>query len=330
MKPNIMILGTGGTIAGAAPSTDQTAGYKSGSLGIEDILKSVPQLASVVNVKTEQVFNLSSRLMSPNEWLILARRTSDLAKRNDVDGIVVTHGTNTLEETSFFLQLTVQTRKPIVFVGAMRPATAISADGPMNILQAALVAGSPHSLGKGVLVVMNGRIFSARDVTKRNTTNLDTMTAPNSGQLGFVENGLVYYNCSIDKKHTFESEFNIEQINMLPKVDIVYNYAGCGGEAVDAFLSAGGKGIISAGLGDGAFTKGILDSLTNAARNGIVVVRSSRTGSGIVIRDGDEKDTENGFIVSHDLNPQKARILLMVALTKTFDILKFQKYFYNY
>ncbi len=330
MKKNILILGTGGTIAGVASCADQTTGYKSGSIGIDDIVKSIPQLASIANVKSEQVMNISSRLMSPNDWLILARRVNELLKRSDVDAIVITHGTNTLEETSFFLHLTVRSKKPIVFVGAMRPATAISADGPMNILQAVVVAGTSKSLGRGVLVVMNGRIFSARDVTKHNTTNLDTMIAPNSGQIGVIENGSVHYNSLIDKKHTYRSEFNIEQIDMLPKIDVVYDYAGSKSEAVDAFVSAGAKGIVNAGVGDGAFTKSILDSLVVASRNGIAVVRSSRTGSGIVIRDGDEKDSEYGFIVSHDFNPQKARILLMLGLTLTNDVNKLQEYFYAY
>ncbi|WP_159084578.1 asparaginase [Dongshaea marina] len=327
--PNIVILGTGGTIAGAAPSTEQTIGYRSGQLSVGQLLQDIPGAASIANIQGEQVFNICSRAMNPQKWLELGKRVQSLLNRDDIDGIVVTHGTNSLEETAYFLHLMIDSKKPIVITGAMRPATAISADGPMNLLQAIAVCACPQSRERGVLVVMNDKIFNAREVTKHSTTNLDTMIAPGYGQLGTVDSGLVSFNCSSDKLHTFRSCFDIMSINELPKVDIVYNYAGCGKEPVLSFIDSA-KGIISAGFGDGALSEELLEGLICARADNIQIVRSSRTGSGLVLKNGDEDDDGNQFIVAHDLNPQKARVLLMVALTKTDDWQQIQQYFYQY
>lgn len=330
IKHKILILGTGGTIAGFADNANKTVGYHSGQIGINEIIKTIPGLNNVADIRCEQVFNLSSRLMTPLDWLKLSRDIENALASSDVDGVVVTHGTNTMEETAYFMHLTVHSLKPIVFTGAMRPFTSLSSDGPMNIYQSVCVAADPISVGKGVLVVMNDKIFSARNVTKTNTTNLDTMSSPNSGILGVVENGKVYYFSDIRTKHTQFSDFYLKSIENLPKVDVVYNYAGAGNEAVTAFIENGSKGIVSTGFGDGAFSAAILEKMKTVVKSGIPVVRASRTDSGIVIMDGDEKDTENGFMVSYDLNPQKARILLMLGLTLTNDTSKLQKYFYTY
>ncbi|HJO93800.1 MAG TPA: type II asparaginase [Victivallales bacterium] len=329
MLPKIMILGTGGTIAGTAENANKTVGYESGKLDISSIIDSVPGINSMAKIQYEQVFNFCSRRMKPENWVILAKNVQKYLDE-DFDGVVITHGTNTLEETAYFLHLTVKTEKPVVITCAMRPATAISADGPMNIYQAVKVASNKNSWSRGVLAVINDRLFCARDVSKGSTTNPDTMNSQNTQIIGTIEGNQIFYNFSSDKLHTFKSEFNIRDIDALPKVDVVYNYAGAGRELVDCFINNDSKGIVSAGVGNGAFTDEILAGFKDASEKGIFVVRSSRAGSGHIIRNGDEKDNEYNFIVSNDLNPQKARVLLVVALTKTDNLQKIQKIFDEY
>lgn len=328
-KPNIRILATGGTIAGSAASDTATTGYKAGALGIDVLIRAVPEVNNYANVSGEQICSIDSKDMSDDIWLKLARRVNELLARSDVDGIVITHGTDTLEETAYFLNLTVKSDKPVVLVGAMRPATAISADGPMNLLNAVRLAASPKAVGKGVLVAMNDEINGARDVTKVNTTSVSTFQAPELGFLGYMNDGIPEFYRESTRRHTKDSEFNTEGLTALPYVKIIYGHAGDDGLFVKAAMQAGVKGIIYAGTGNGSVHKDAEAALADASRLGIVVVRSSRVGNGTVIP-AESSYIEEHFLDGDSLNPQKARVLLQLALTKTHDLSKIQAMFKEY
>jgi L-asparaginase type II len=253
-----------------------------------------------------------------------------LLAQDDVDGIVITHGTDTIEETAYFLNLVVKSRKPVVIVGSMRPSTAISADGPINLYNAVIVAGSRDAVGKGVLVVLNDQINGARDVTKANTSTLDTFRSPELGLLGYLQDNRAHFYRMSTRRHTLESEFDVGTLDQLPPVDVVYSHANASRVAIDAFVNAGDTGLVYAGVGDGSLAAQVRPALTEARRRGVVIVRSSRVGQGIVARNGEANDDELDFVVSDTLNPQKARILLMLALTKTRDTRAIQRMFYTY
>jgi len=325
--PKVTILGTGGTIAGSAPSPTQLIGYKPGELTTEQLIATVPSLKEFAELSAEQIANIDSADMTVDIWLHLARRIDALLS-GETDGIVVTHGTDTLEETAYFLNLVVTSEKPVVITGAMRPATAISADGPMNLLQAVAVAGSKEARGKGVLVVMNGQINGARDVTKTSTIQPEAFQSNDLGLLGYVvDNRPVFFRGSL-RKHTTETEFNISDLDTLPKVAILYSYADAGIDALSGILAAGPDGIVVAGVGDGGISAKHRPILEEAARQGIIVVRASRTGTGPVARIA--TDEAAGFVASGSLNPQKARVLLMLALSKTRDVKEVQRIFDSY
>lgn len=268
--------------------------------------------------------------MNNEVWLTLARKINQLMKDPNIDGIVITHGTDTMEETAYFLNLTVKGDKPVVLVGAMRPSTAISADGPLNLYNAVVVAADKASKGKGVLVAMNGNILGAADVSKMNTVSVETFQAPNSGALGHVLNGKVTYTASPEKKHTTQSVFDVSQLDKLPKVGIVYGYSNIDADMVAPMLENGYQGIVHAGVGNGNIHKNVFPVLTDARKKGILVVRSSRVPAGPTSLDAEVNDAEYQFVASQGLNPQKARVLLMLALTKTNDWKKIQEYFNEY
>lgn len=327
--PNIHILATGGTIAGAgASSTGAT--YTAGQLGIDVLVRAVPQLRQIANITEEQVAKIGSQDMNDEVWLSLAARVNELLSRSDVDGVVITHGTDTMEETAYFLNLTVKSDKPVVLVGAMRPSTSLSADGPLNLYNAVVVAGSNKSRNKGVLVVMNGTINSAHGVMKMSTTAVEAFQSPNSGALGYVTNGKPFYNQTTTKLHTTKSVFDVKGMTTLPKVGIIYSYSNVEPEAVKALIDGGYKGIIHAGVGNGNIHKNIFEYLVTAREKGIQVVRSSRVPTGPVTQAGEVDDTKYGFIASQELNPQKARILLILSLTKTQNWSEIQTYFDKY
>ena len=328
--PNIQILATGGTIAGSSASSTDTVGYKPGALGVEVLINAVPEMKKIANISGEQVAQIGSFDMNNAVWLKLANRVNQLLALNDVDGIVITHGTDTLEETAYFLNLVVKSDKPVVVVGAMRPATAISADGPFNLYNAVLVAGTKEAKGKGVLVVMNDTIYAARDVIKMNTYKVDTFQAPDTGALGFIQSGKVAFYKQPIRKHTTQTPFTVADLTELPKVDIVYGYANANRLYVDTAVKAGVKGLVNAGVGDGSLYTEVKEALSQAQKQGVVVVRSSRVGSGMVARNGAVEDDKYNFVVSDTLNPQKARILLMLALTKTSDLKTIQQMFWEY
>ncbi|MBC7683781.1 MAG: type II asparaginase [Bdellovibrionales bacterium] len=327
---NVTILATGGTIAGTGATSTTTVGYTAATVGVQRLIQAVPELAKVANVSGEQVFQIASENMSNEHWLTLAKRINVLLAQPNVDGIVITHGTDTLEETAYFLNLVVKSRKPVVLVGAMRPSTAISADGPINLYNAVLLAASPEAVGKGVLVSMNDQIQSARDVTKVNTSTLDAFRTPELGMLGYIQGSRAFFYRTGTRKHTVETEFDIAALQSLPQVDIVYGYANVGPVAVDAFVAAGSKGIIHAGVGDGSLAAKVVPALKAARSTGAIVVRASRVGQGILARNGEANDDELDFVVADTLNAQKARILLMLALTRTSNTKEIQRMFYTY
>jgi len=328
--PNVVILATGGTIAGTGATSTTTVGYTAAKVGVDALIAAVPELKKVANVRGEQVMQIASENMNNDAWLKLAKRVNTLLAQSDVDGIVITHGTDTIEETAYFLDLVVKSKKPVVIVGAMRPSTAISADGPINLYNAVLLAGSKEAVGKGVLVTLNDQINAGREVTKTNTSTMDTFKTPELGFLGYIQGSKPYFYRQSTRKNTVDTPFDIMNLDKLPQVDIVYGYANMNPIALNAFVAAGAQGIIHAGVGDGSLNNTVLPSLNEARKKGVVIVRSSRVGQGIVARNGEADDDKLDFVVSDTLNPQKARILLMLALTKTTDSKEIQKMFWEY
>lgn len=327
--PNVKILATGGTIAGSAASSTQMTGYKAGALGIDVLIQAVPQMKEYANVSGEQICKIDSKDMTNDIWLKLSNRVNELLADDTVDGVVITHGTDTLEETAYFLNLTVKSNKPVVLVGAMRPATAISADGPVNLLNAVRVAASKVAVNKGVLVAMNDEINGARDVTKTNTTRVSTFKAPELGYLGYINNGEPVFYRESTRKHTASTEFDVKNLRVLPYVKVIYGHADDDGVFIDAAVRAGVQGIIYAGTGNGSVHKNAEAALARATAKGIVVIRSSRVGNGTVI-DAEQSYLDAHFLNGDSLSPQKARVLLSLALTKTKDLDKIQTMFHLY
>lgn len=327
--PHIVVLATGGTIAGAAAS-DVTAGYASGQVGVEQLLAAVPQAAKLAKLSGEQVSNIGSQDMNDAVWLTLAKRVNELAASRDVDGIVITHGTDTIEETSFFLNLVVRSKKPVVMTASMRPSTALSADGPLNFFNAVAVAANPAAAGRGVLVVVNDWIHGAASLTKTNTTAVQTFASPLRGLIGTVAYGKAEFYRQPVGRHTTRSEFSLEGVEALPRVDVVYAHAGMDGVLIDAAAKAGAKGIVVAGVGNGNMTKSALDALSAQAKRGVVCVRSTRVPSGRVSRNVEVDDDAVGTIAAEELNPAKARVLLKLALLKPRAAADIQRLFQEY
>lgn len=325
--PDITILATGGTIAGSGKSAVDSA-YKAGQLTIPTLIETVPEMNNLAKIKGEQVVKIGSQDMSDDVWLKLVKTINSQCK--ETDGFVITHGTDTMEETAYFLDMTVKCEKPVVLVGAMRPATEKSADGPLNLYNAVVVATSKASAGRGVLVAMNGAVLGARDVTKTSTTAVQTFTSPNFGSLGYIHNSKVDYERSPESKHTINTPFNVDNLNELPKVGIIYAYSNMPTEPLKALLDAGYQGIVVAGVGNGNMNAANLALLEQAAKQGVAVVRSSRVPTGYTTRDAEVDDSKYGFSASGTLNPQKARVLLQLALTQTKDPAKIQQFFEDF
>jgi L-asparaginase len=328
-KANVVILATGGTIAGAGATGTQAA-YKSGAVTIDAMLAAVPGINDLATIKGEQVSNVGSQDMSFDIMLKVANRINELAKSPDLDGIVITHGTDTLEETAFFLNLTVKTDKPVVMVGSMRPSTAVSADGPLNLYNAVGVAADPRAKGRGVLVVMNDWIHAAHSLTKTSTTAIQTFMSPLRGLVGVANYGKNDFYSSPEWKHTTQTEFDVSAVSKLPRVDIIFASVDMPPDLIDASAANGAKGIVIAGVGNGNMNKASLTAAANAVQKGVVVVRSSRVVTGVVGRNVEVNDDELGFIASDELNPQKARILLMLALLKDRNSKDLQTLFTTY
>ncbi len=325
--PSITVLATGGTIAGGGDSATKS-NYTAGKVGVEALVDAVPQLKNIANIKGEQLVNIGSQDMNDQVWLKLAKKIN--AECSKTDGFVITHGTDTMEETAYFLDLTVKCDKPVVLVGAMRPSTAMSADGPFNLYNAVVTAADPASANRGVLVAMNDTVLDGRDVTKTNTTGVETFKSVNYGPLGYIHNGKIDYQRTPARKHTTQTPFDVSKLTSLPKVGIVYNYANASALPVEALVKDGYQGIVSAGVGNGNMYKTVFDALANAAHDGVAVVRSSRVPTGTTTQDAEVDDAKYGFIASGTLNPQKARILLQLALTETKNPQQIQKIFNTY
>ena len=328
-KPNVVILATGGTIAGAGASALNSATYAAAKVGVDKLIAGLPELATVANVRGEQVFQVASESLTNDNLLTLAKRVSALAKQDDVDGIVITHGTDTVEETAYFLTLVERTSKPIVMVASMRPGTALSADGALNLFDAVAVAGSKDAVGKGVLLTMNDTIESGRDVSKN--INIKTNAFSSQwGPLGMIVEGKNYWFRAPVKRHTMNSEFDIDTITALPNVGIAMGYEGVEPTAIEALGKSGVKALVHAGTGNGSVANRIVPYLQKVRADGAIVIRSARVPDGFVLRNAEQPDDKYDWVVSHDLRPQKARILAMVALTKTSDTKELQRIFWEY
>src|SRR5512139_1727802 len=327
--PNVFVLATGGTIAGAAAS-DVQAGYTSGQVGVDQLLAAVPQAKKLAALRGEQISNIGSQDMNDDVWFKLARRINELAAMANVDGIVITHGTDTIEETAYFLNLVVKTKKPVVLTAAMRPSTALSADGPLNFYNAVAVAANKNAAGRGVLVVVNDWIHGASSLTKASTTAVQTFLSPLRGLVGVVAYGEAEFYRGPVGRNTTVSEFSVDEIKSLPRVDIIMAHANMDGAIIDAAAAAGAKGIVIAGVGNGNMTKTGLDALAAQAKKGVVCVRSSRVVTGRVGRNVEVDDDKLGLVASDDLNPQKARVLLRLALLKPRSLAEMQRLFVEY
>lgn len=328
-RANIVIVGTGGTIAGAGASAINTAAYQSAVVPVDKIIASVPEISKVANVKGEQVFQIGSESFNNERLLTLGKRVSQLLKQPDVDGVVITHGTDTIEETAYFLNLTLKSDKPVVVVGSMRPGTALGADGALNLYDAVLVASNPASRGKGTLVVLNDEIHTGRDVSKTNTFKTETFRSP-FGPLGYVVEGRTLFYRLPARPHTLQTQWDIDTITALPEVAVVYAYGNVNPAAVDAAVRSGAKAIVYAATGNGSVGEYMVEPLKAARARGVHVVRASRTGSGVVIRNGEQPDDKYDWIVTDDQLPQKARILMALALTQTNDSKALQQIFWKY
>jgi L-asparaginase len=327
--PHIVVLATGGTIAGAAGS-DVQSGYTSGQVGVEQLLSAVPQAKKIARLSGEQISNIGSQDMNDEVWIKLATRVNELLAMPDVTGVVITHGTDTIEETAYFLNLVVKSRKPVVLTASMRPSTALSADGPLNFYNAVAVAADKNAAGRGVLVVINDWIHGASSLTKTSTTAVQTFMSPLSGLIGTVAYGTPEWYRGPVGRNTASSDFSVDKSTVLPRVDIIMATENMDGALINAAAAAGAKGIVIAGVGNGNMTKPALDALAAQAKRGIVCVRSSRVATGQVGRNVEVNDDKEGFVASLGLNPQKARVLLRLALLKTTDLATIQRYFDEY
>lgn len=335
-KPTIKIIATGGTIAGVGSSAVKSS-YEPGKIAIGSLLDAVPQINDIADVTGEQLVNIGSEHMTDQVMLSLAKRINQLMEDKETDGIVITHGTDTMEESAFFLSLTTKRTKPVILVGAMRPSTAMSADGPLNLYNAVVAASAPESAGRGVMVAMNGSLYPAEDVLKTHTTNVEAFQAPNKGPKGSVNNGKVHYynkadNGSIARTDTPEQTlfFDISGLSTLPKVGILYGHSNIDPDIIEAMIQNGYKGIVYAGVGNGNIHKNAMPALDKARREGILVVRSSRVPNGPTVTEPDIYEKPHQLVASQYLNPQKSRILLMLSLSRTADYREIQQYFDNY
>ena len=331
-KPRVYVIGTGGSISFVGAYRTDYINYSYGNkhLTIQELLDRVPEVNDFAEVRSEQFMNVGSTEVGPVHWLGLAKRINQVFRKDpEAAGVAITHGTATLEETAYFLNLTVKSRKPVVVTGAMRPPTGLATDADINLIDCVRVAAAPQSAGRGVLTVLNNEIQAARDVVKTNSYRLETFRSNELGLLGYADSDeeTVFYR-NPTKAHTVDSEFDVESVAELPRVDIAYSYAGADGLLVNALADAGVAGIVAGGLGSGGSPSGFSAALRDARQRGIPVVISTQTGNGRVVRT--RRTDEEGFIVADNLAPKKARILLMLALTRTTDPEEIQRMMVTY
>lgn len=328
-KKQVVVVATGGTIAGSG-ETSTTAGYTAGVATVDKMLLSVPGLNDVASVRGEQFCNIGSQDMSFGILLSLAERLNALLAQNDVDGVVITHGTDTMEESAFFLSLTVKSDKPVVITGSMRPSSALSAEGPLNLYNAVAVAASPLSVGRGVMVAMNDLIFDAQSFIKMNTSSVQSFQAPDKGPVGKVTYGVTEFYRYPSRKYGYNSQFAVTANSKLPRVDVIYGCTDMPADLIEASIKLGAKGLIIAGVGNGNMNKASYDACVRAAKSGIVVVRASRVVSGAVGRNVEVDDDAAGFVAADQLNPAKARVLLSLLLMTNSTPAQIQEAFLNY
>ncbi len=325
----VSILATGGTIAGKAPS-EVDEGYSSGELAVDALIRTLPELRTLAEVRGEQVASIGSQDMNDALWLKLATRVGALFRQDEADGVVVTHGTDSMEETAYFLHLVVKSSRPVVLTGAMRPANSLSADGPLNLYNAVAVAADFEARGRGAIVVLNDDLHSARDVTKSNTTDVQTFVSPGPGLLGTASYGRIRYFRRPSRRHSAASEFSVDGKDRLPRVDILYAHANMPTDLVRASVALGARGIVVAGMGNGNVTSAAAAELAEAVKQGVVVVRSTRVVSGDVGRNIELDDDALGLVAADQLNPQKSRVLLQLCLAQGLDRAAVQEAFYRY
>jgi L-asparaginase len=325
----VHLLATGGTIAGKAGS-EVDPGYRSGEVAVEGLINAVPGLRALAQLQGEQVAQVGSQDMNDALWLRLAARVNALFAANEADGVVITHGTDTVEETGYFLHLVVKSPRPVVLTGAMRPATALSADGPLNLYNAVAVAADPEARGRGAIVVLNDDLHCARDVTKASTTDVHTFISPGPGLLGSASYGRIRYFRQPPHPHSAASEFSVDSLERLPRVDILYAWSNMPADLVRASVAAGARGIVVAGMGNGNVSTEAAGALAEAVKAGVIVVRSTRVVSGDVGRNIEMDDDALGFVAADQLNPQKSRVLLQLCLARGMGRGAVQEAFYRY
>ena len=336
-RPRVYLFGTGGTISFIGENRTDFANYsyQGRQLAIDEMLARVPEAGVLADVVAEQIINVGSTEVYPHHWLTLARRISDcFAADPDAAGAAVTHGTATLEETAYFLNLTIRDRRPVVVTGAMRPPSAMGTDADNNLLDAIAVAAAPQSAGRGALVVLNNEIQAAREVTKTDAYRVETFRSGHMGFLGYADaDGAIVYYRRPERRHTADAEFDLtglapDSADALPRVDIAYAFAGADGLVIDALVAAGVDGIVAAGLGSGGSPAPFMAALRRALDAGIPVVLAAQVGTGRVLQT--RRFREAGYIVADNLHPKKARILLMLALTATAEPAELQRIMLEY
>lgn len=325
--PRLTVLAMGGTIAGSAASSTDPTGYRAGTTGVAELLAALPELDRVATLTGEQFAQIDSSDVTDDLSLALARRANELLAEDSVDGLVITHGTDTLEETAYLLHLVIKSAKPVVLVGSMRPPTALSADGPRNIFAAVTVAASASAHGRGVLVVMNDEIHTARDVSKSSSLRVDSFESP-YGPLGTVVDGQANFYRAVTRPHTTATEFELANLERMPRSAILFAHPGLD----EAFVTTltGYDVIVHAGFGNGTVATRVIDALERLRTTGTLIVRATRTGSGHVTRVGASADSANTWVAVDDQNPQRARILACLALTVTRDRDEIQRIFHRY
>jgi L-asparaginase len=329
-KPRVALIGAGGTI-GSLGRDRLDWEYMDQGLRqeAEALLAQLPELTREIDVVPVSFRPMSSAKLGPPEWLEINELVHAVAERERPDGVVLTHGTATLEETAYFLNLTLQTEVPLVVVGSQRPANMISSDAAMNLLGAVRTAGSREARGLGVLVLLNDEIQAAREVTKTSTSRLETFRTPDLGMLGYADaDGCIAIYRRPTRRHAPDTEFDVRGRRELPRVDIAYSYAGADGAAIEAFVASGARAIVTASLAPGANTVGELEALRAARARGVLIIQSTRAGSGRVLPRAVFR--EHGFVPADNLNPQKARVLAMLALTRTDDVAEVERMFAAY
>jgi L-asparaginase len=329
--PRIAVIGTGGTISSLGASSLDVLDYPDygQKLSCEALLERFPETRLVADPVPVTYRQVGSTEIGPREWIELRTMIHRISRDDQaIAGFVIPHGTATLEETAFFLNLTLAVTQPVVLVGAQRPASALGTDAGMNLVNALRVAGSSQARGKGVLAVLNDEIHTARDVVKTSTYRLQTFRSFDFGALGHVDGDGAHFYRSPSRKHMPDTQFAALDLRELPRVEIVYSYAGADGALVDAAVAAGARGIVSAGFAPGSPTPQQRTAFERAAKSGVVIVQCSRAASGRVAPR--RRLRESGIVAGEDLSPQKARILLMLALSTTSDIAAIQLTFSTY